>query len=110
MQYDDLIPADKEKLDAWLLVMRPLTGQIQRAVSGAVPLDVQWADSVGGIVASLDVGAMIPNTTGLPAEAVSREDVEAVATTLSQLLSVLNTTEVQGRAIRMAGLANVAGG
>jgi hypothetical protein len=109
MQYADLTDTEKQQLDAWLEIMRPLSGQIQRAVAGSVPLDDQWTSTVAAIVSSLDLNAMIPNKTGLPAEEVSREDCEASAASLSQLLAVLNTAKVRQRAIRMAGLVNVAG-
>lgn len=109
MQYADLTETQRQQLDAWLEIMRPLSGQIQRAVAGSVPLDDQWISAVAAIVTSLDAHAMIPNKTGLPAEEVSREDCESSAASLSQLLAVLNTADVRQRAIRMAGLANVAG-
>lgn len=110
MQYIDLSDSDKAVLDGWLALMRPLSGQIQRAVSGAVPIQDNWDAAVSAIIATLDAGAEIPNQTGLPASPVTKEDVEHSAASLSQLLAVLNTIEVRQRAIRLAGLANVAGG
>lgn len=109
MQYIDLSESEKAALDSWLVLMRPLSGQIQRAVSGAVPIQDDWDATVSAIVAALDAGAEIPNQTGLPASAVTKEDVQASATNLTQLIALLNTSAVRQRAIRMAGLANVAG-
>ncbi|MGB1707904.1 MAG: hypothetical protein ACPHF4_08780 [Rubripirellula sp.] len=110
MQYDDLTAEQKTALDAWLQIMRPLSGQIQRTVAGSVPIDDDWNASVSAIVALLDPGALVPNNSGLPASPVTKEDIEASAVTLSDLLAQLNTAAVRQRAIRMAGLVNVAGG
>lgn len=109
MQYIDLTDSEKAAVDGWLALMRPLSGQIQRAVSGAVPIQDDWDATVSAIIASLDAGAEIPNQTGLPASPVTKEDVEHSATNLTQLIALLNTSEVRQRAIKMAGLVNVAG-
>ena len=58
MQYDDLTAEQKAALDAWLQIMRPLSGQIQRTVAGSVPIDDDWNATVSAIVALLDPGAM----------------------------------------------------
>jgi len=119
MQYTDLAGVAtngggsnaQKDLDTFLRLLRPLSGEGARYLfdAGAVLLD--YANYAAAIVASLDAGALVPNETGLAgAQPLAKEDIQALAADLQNLLAAYATPAKQALQAKACGAANLISG
>jgi hypothetical protein len=107
-QYSDLTPQDKQALDNYLQFARPLMGELARMLNKFGAINSDWTNTAQAIVATLDAGAEVPNSTGLSgANAVTKEDIQAVATLISQAITAYENQTNRDRWAKAAGAINV---
>ena len=107
MLYADLPQADKDLLAAWERQFRAFIGEtISRGIITARALDAARTASGGvdDILASLDVGEVIPNSGGLAgAQDLDTAEMGALINGLASFLTSYDTLAVRQNAAKAAG-------
>lgn len=110
MQYDDLTTEQKAQLQDWLNLLRPAIGEAARAMQHLSVILAAHATGPDVIAASLDAGAVLPNTGGLAgATAVTVEELDMVLTDIGSVLGAQFDAASLPVYIKFAGAANILG-
>ena len=109
-QFADLSGAQQEEIQKFLnSLLRPAVGTGVRYVNGTVmPMLLDWINYGEVIVASLDSGAVIPNTSGLAgAQSLTKEQVQSLMTGFSNLITNYASGSVPATQAAACGAANM---
>ena len=110
--YASLTQDEKNQLHALLAQVRAFAGTLARDMHKAQVLDDSWDATISTIVATLDVGAVIPNESGLAGAApLTREEFEQMMNVnIPALLTTYNTPAARQLYAKYAGPGNIIAG
>ena len=105
------LTADQQsQLLGFMPVLRAGIAELAKVCNHGARLDQTWTAGIKAIVASLDAGTVIPDTTGLAgAASLTSDDLNAMMTAIEQGLAVLDTAAQQAAYLKAVGAANVNG-
>ncbi len=108
--YDSLTTEQKGTLQEWMNFVRALTGETARMNNHAVAAWDAYNTEASAIIASLDAGETIPNTSGLAgAVSVTKEETVTVASHIDTIMVTPVTAAHRAAWNRFAGAANMSG-
>ena len=108
--YDGLTREQKGLLQAFLNNVRAWSGEQARVNNHGEAINTDYTAQVSAIIASLDAGEIIPNSSGLAgAASIVKEDLMSVVAHIQGVLTTYNTPEHREAWVKMAGANNLIG-
>ena len=114
MAYSDLTTDQKKHLQDWLQLVRPIQGEVARAVARALnhmgAAQTAHDSHVGDVLALLASGDVIPNESGLAgAIDVDKSELTAILSLLSGMLTTYDTPANRELWTKFCGADNLIG-
>ena len=107
--YEELSPEQKKIVQDYLLVLRPMAGELARTGNHAANVNDQYLATATAVLAEMDAADVIPNMSGL-AGAVALTQQEVIDMTgYFQTLLTINTSDHRQRFVKACGAANMVG-
>lgn len=92
MLYDDLTTEEKNLVSEHTKQLRAFAGDTTSCLQKGQVLEDLFASATNAIIATLDAGALIPNTSNLAgAQSLTKEELQAMVTDVSAALTDFNT-------------------
>ncbi len=106
--YDSLPQDDKDRIQSALALMRPMSAAIYRDAVDAAVVIADWNGGTSALIASLDAGELIPDTTNLNgALSLTKENVANNLMSYVSTRASFNTAEHLDNITPAAGAANI---
>lgn len=110
MAYVDLTTDQKKQLQDWLQLVRPIQGEVARALNHMQAAQTAHDSHVGAVLALLLPGDVIPNESGLAgAIDVDKSELTSILALLSSTLATLDTTTNRILWTKFCGAGNLIG-
>jgi len=106
--YVDLAQADKDRIQTLLALVRPEAARLYKDAINTGAMVSEWNAGVSALITGLDVGELIPNTTGLAgAQAITKENLANNLMAYITSRSGFATTGHRDNIVPAAGAHNV---
>lgn len=111
MKYSELSPEQKTTVQIYLNALRPAAIQFANSAHRAGLLDTSFQNQVVPILALLDAGEEIPNSTNLAgAEGLLKEEVEELSQDVQDIGDAFSSPDKQAIYLKACGLNSLIGG
>ena len=110
MAYSDLTTDQKKQLQDWLQLVRPIQGEVARALNHMAAAKTAYDSHVGSVMPLLASSDVIPNESGLAgAIDVDRSELTAILSLLSGMLTTYGTPANRELWTKFCGAGNLIG-
>jgi hypothetical protein len=107
MQFDQLTPEQQQAYLAFMLLVRPMMGQIENVQLWIKYLVTLWTSEILAIHNALASNAVIPDNTGYPnASPLTKAEVTAIKDLL-QAIQTFNTAANSALSVKCVGPENI---
>jgi hypothetical protein len=107
MQFDELTPEQQQAYLAFMLLVRPMMGQIENVQLWIKYMTTMWTAEIQAIHNLLAANAVVPDNTGYPnASALLKADVTAILQLFASI-QTFNTAANSALAVKCVGPENI---
>lgn len=110
MAYADLTAGQKQQLQDWLQLVRPIQGEVAKVLNHMAAAKTAYDSHVSTILAPLIDADAVPNESGLAgAVDVTKAELTTILTLLNAVLTTYNTTANRELWTKFCGAENLIG-